>query len=147
MVEEWLRSNDIRKELETDEFVVMPNHIHGIVFIQQTAPIVGATGGSPGVGTETAPVRATGPAKRSLGSFVGGFKASVSTRINAIRATPGHAVWQRNFYERIVRDEDELNRIRQYVIDNPAAWPDDKHNPAVIARSAPRATSRSPLQR
>ena len=86
----------------------MPNHIHGVLIM--TNHNVGATGRSP---------FPSGPSKRSLGAFVGGFKSAVTTRINQLRGTPGVPVWQRNYYEHIIRDEESLNRIREYIADNP----------------------------
>ena len=62
-------------------------------------------------------------------SFAAGFKAAVTTRINTLRCTPGAPVWQRNFYEHIVRNEKELLEIQQYILDNPAKWELDKENP------------------
>jgi REP element-mobilizing transposase RayT len=116
--QEWLRSTQIRREIQLDPFVVMPNHIHGIVIIGE--PIdVGAHGRAP---LHRAP--------QSLGSFVAGFKSAVIKRINELRGTPGATVWQRNYYERIIRDEEELNRVRQYIADNPARWQQDPENPA-----------------
>lgn len=71
-----------------------------------------------------------GPAKRSVGSFVAGFKSAVTTRINTSRHTPGKPIWQRNYYERIVRDDTEMARLREYIAGNPAAWAEDAENPA-----------------
>jgi REP element-mobilizing transposase RayT len=56
-----------------------------------------------------------------------------SKQINALRDTPGVPVWQRNYYERIVRNEAEMNPIRQYILDNPSNWHEDPENPAVVA--------------
>ena len=53
---------------------------------------------------------------------MGGFKSAATTRINQLRGTPRAAVWQRNYYERVIRDEEELARLRQYIEDNPAQW-------------------------
>ena len=58
-----------------------------------------------------------------------GFKSAVTTNINLFRGTPGAKLWQRNYYDRIIRDEDELNRIREYIIYNPLKWHEDKDNP------------------
>lgn len=128
--EEWLQSAIIRKEIELDTFVVMPNHFHGIVCITNAA--VGATGRSPlpsqAPTSSQVPVIA-GPAPKSLGALIAGFKSSVTKRINMLRDTPGMPVWQRNYYERIVRDDKELNAIRQYIRDNPMKWHLDKDNP------------------
>ena len=65
---------------------------------------------------------------RSIASVVAGFKSAVTKRINEIRGTPGLPVWQRNYYEHIIRTEEELNRIRQYIIDNPVHWEEDEEN-------------------
>jgi len=62
---------------------------------------------------------------RNVGAMVRGFKSAVSRRINEVRNTPGASVWQRNYYEHIIRDDYDLNRIREYIIDNPANWSSD----------------------
>jgi putative transposase len=59
-----------------------------------------------------------------LPEIVRAFKTFSARRINAIRQTPGIAVWQRNYYEHIIRNEADLNRIRQYIANNPARWAD-----------------------
>jgi REP element-mobilizing transposase RayT len=61
--------------------------------------------------------------------LVAGFKSAATRRINEIRGTLGVPVWQRNYYERIIRSDEELNRIRQYIVDNPAHWEHDRENP------------------
>ena len=133
--EEWFRSAEIRAEIELfpDEFVVMPNHIHGIVWIVETddggAHGHGATGH---VGAHGRSPRPRGPAPRSLGSFVAGFKSAVTKRINAHRGTPGARVWQRNYYEHIIRTQRALNAIRRYILYNPWRWYLDRHNPDAI---------------
>jgi len=128
---EWLRSAQVRPEIGLDEFVVMPNHIHGIVIIRG-AVLVGAHGRAP-----LHPYRSP----RSLGSFVAGFKSAATKRINALRRMPGVPVWQRNYYERVVRNEEELNRIRQYILENPLRWAEDPENPNVGAASHARPRS------
>ena len=65
----------------------------------------------------------------SLGTIIGSFKSGVTRHINELRGMPGAKVWQRNYYERIIRNEDELNRIREYISNNPANWDTDEHNP------------------
>ena len=141
--EEWFRSAEIRAEIELfpDEFVVMPNHIHGIVWIVETDD-GGAHGdeahdpaGAHGpVGATGHHVGAHGRAPlhrppRSLGSFVAGFKSAVTKRVNAHRGTPGARVWQRNYYEHIIRHERALNAIRRYILYNPWRWHLDRYNP------------------
>lgn len=69
----------------------------------------------------------------SLGAIVRAFKSAVTQRINAARGTPGAPVWQRNYYERIVRDETALANIRAYILANPLRWTGDRENPATAA--------------
>jgi hypothetical protein len=97
-----------------------------------------------------APLRAV---KRSLGCrFVGGFKIGCDhAAINRLRGTPGLPIWQRNYYEHVIRDEESLNRIRQYIADNPIRWNLIQRilTPKHLIREClteKRATSRSPLR-
>ena len=65
----------------------------------------------------------------SLGAIVRSFKSAASKRINEIRNDPGSPVWQRTYYERIIRNDHELERIREYIVNNPLQWTDDSDNP------------------
>jgi putative transposase len=117
--EEWLRSAGIRKEVELDEFVIMPNHVHGIIWILPIDPSpsnVGAHG--------RAPLRKP----KSLSSFTAGFKSVCTKRINELRQMPNISVWQRNYHERVIRNDKELNNIRQYIQLNPQHWETDEEN-------------------
>jgi putative transposase len=67
-----------------------------------------------------------------LGAIIGNFKSVTARRINRLCHTPGTPVWQRNYYEHIVRDERTLNAIRQYIADNPARWAWDTYNPSAV---------------
>jgi REP element-mobilizing transposase RayT len=130
--EEWGRSADIRAEITLDAFVVMPNHVHGIVWIRR-APTVGAQG--------LAPLRNDARVRfavqsMSLSSMIRGFKSASKLRVNALRRMPRVAVWQRNYFERVLRNDRELDRAREYILDNPRRWAEDKHNPAVLAKPA-----------
>ncbi len=115
-----------------DEFVIMPNHVHGIISIVDAAIVdnVGATHASPLKSASSLPPR--GPKQKSIGAIVGSFKSAVTKRINEYRNTPGAPVWQRNYYEHIIRNEESLNRIRQYIADNPARWTFDRENTAAL---------------
>lgn len=66
----------------------------------------------------------------SLAAIVRTFKAATAKRINNIRLTPGAPVWQRNYYERVIRDDRELKHAREYILDNPNRWAEDRYNPA-----------------
>jgi putative transposase len=132
--EEWFRSSEIRKEIEMDEFVVMPNHIHGILVIKtrrgMALPCPQNETDVPLMGTAApCPYNRCGrPRSGSLGAIIGQFKSAASKRINTMRQTPGFSLWQRNYYERIIRNENELLAIRQYIRDNPFNWDHDPDN-------------------
>jgi REP element-mobilizing transposase RayT len=137
---EWQRTAELRAEVELDEFVLMPNHFHAIVLIN-----VGARGGAPS--NSNAPdsvnknifteigrtaVRPYNAPSHNLGATINGFKGSVTRRINAYRDERqlSHvSVWQRNYYESVIRDENELNAIRQYIIENSLNWASDGYAP------------------
>jgi putative transposase len=117
---EWLNTAKIRPYVSLDAFIVMPNHFHAIFFIQHRAGAthrVAPTGAKPGGGPEPA----------SVGAIVGQFKSRVTKEINAWHSFG--SLWQRNYYEHVIRDEEDLNRIRQYIQDNPRRWLDDENNP------------------
>ena len=61
--------------------------------------------------------------------MIAGVKSAITRRVNELRGTPGAPVWQRNFYEHIIRNERELGNIRWYILDNPAKWAEDPENP------------------
>ena len=117
--------------IETDEFVAMPNHIHGIIII------VGATPrGCPSIGQPrgVAPTDTAGNTETlSLGDMVHRFKTMTTKRYadgvkqNGWSPFPGR-LWQRNYWEHIVRNEMELNRIREYIHTNPTQWESDRLN-------------------
>ena len=68
---------------------------------------------------------------KPIGRLVGAFKTVSTKRINYLRDTPGVKIGQRNYYEHIIRNDDELNRIREYIVNNPAQWEMDQENPNV----------------
>jgi REP element-mobilizing transposase RayT len=115
--ENWIWLSHQYKYVHLDEWSVMPNHLHGIIVINDDG-----RGGS-----RTAPTNII--KRKSLGRLIGAFKTVSTKQINLIRNTPGEPVWQRNYYERIIRNEDELNHIREYIINNPSQWAEDENNP------------------
>jgi putative transposase len=129
--EEWLGTAFVRREIDLDEFFVVPNPVHGMVVIRDDA--VGATGRSP-LQAHSMPRSRLAP--RSLGSFVAGFKARSTKRINQHRISPGVPVWQRNYHEHVVRDEEYLCRIQRYIANHPLAWETDDENPDCVRRSS-----------
>lgn len=124
--EEWWRSGKIRREITLGTFIIMPNHLHGIVQIahpegRDIAPT--PIGGGSERRTPCAP---TLRPPRSLGSFIAGFKSATTKRINDERGTSGARVWQRNYYDHVVRGDDDLARIEHYMATNPERWSLDR---------------------
>jgi putative transposase len=70
-----------------------------------------------------------GPESKSVGAIVGGFKSACTSRVNRLRGTSGIPLWQRNFFERVIRNEDELLAVRRYIENNPVEWAEDEENP------------------
>ena len=117
---EWLRTADVRNEIELDAFTVMPNHLHGIILILQSENLER----SPpleGVGRRQSPTLESG----SLGAIVGQFKSTVTRRARVQNLISNSPLWQRNFYEHVIRNEESLNDIRKYIAFNPARWQED----------------------
>ena len=116
---EWRQTAMLRPYVTLDVYMVMPNHFHAIFFLsqdratQRVAP------------TEEKP--ATGAKSASVGAIVGQFKSQVTKRINALWGLAIEPIWQRNYYEHIIRDEDDLNRIREYIEYNPFLCLEDEY--------------------
>ena len=164
--EEWFRTAQIRKEIQLfdDEFIVMPNHGHGIIRIIETA---GADGVRPEDGVHQINQDAHGDDQdardkdqdargenqdapgenqdargaslrrvpRSLGSVMAGFKASVTSR--AKRELNIAGIWQRNYYDQIIRNDRELENIQRYIRNNPLNWQQDRDNLQNIRKLPP----------
>ena len=118
---EWLKTAELRKNIVLDEYVIMPNHFHGVILIMDD-----------GRGTaHRAPTleRFSGPVANSLPTIVRSFKSAVTNRINKIHGTPGALIWQRNYWEHVIRNKNKLFKIRQYIQNNPLKWHLDRENP------------------
>ncbi len=122
-VAEWLVSERLRAGVELDWFVVMPNHLHAIVWITGRA-----AASLPGDPHAVAPDGARGPAPASLGALVANFKAAVTREARRHLALVGEPVWQRGYYDRVLRDEAELLAAREYIAANPSRWAEDRDN-------------------
>ena len=106
--------------VKLDTFVIMPNHIHGIIIIVNDDH----GGGDVGAGFKPAPTKTktNTPKRHGLSEIIRALKTFSARRINEMRNSPGISVWQRNFYEHIIRNEHALNQIRKYIEANPANW-------------------------
>jgi REP element-mobilizing transposase RayT len=149
---QWSTLNERFPHIQLDEFQIMPNHMHGIVHIvgatlavarnnqdavarnNQDAVADDGRGNDKGAGASPAPTAA-----KTIGDIVGAYKSLVANECLTIHKQkfvgsdfiPAmEKIWQRNYYEHIIRNETSYHRIRKYIIDNPARWQDDKFNPA-----------------
>ena len=116
----WRRIPEHFAHVELDPMVVMPNHVHGIIILNE-----------PRRGGVTSPLRRTPP---TLGQVVAYFKYQSTKAINAKRGTPGEKFWQRSYYDHIIRDNADLFRIRKYISSNPLRWSVDEQNPRNLGR-------------
>lgn len=134
--DEWSQTGQIRENVKVDLFVVMPNHFHGIAIIKDTeeSRLV-----SPDHLKKDDARRATqrlAPTQErqsrlitgSISAIIGQFKSTVTKRVRNELKLESHFIWQRGFYEHVIRNENELNRVRQYILDNPIKWSLDREN-------------------
>lgn len=134
VIECWLRIPANFNNTRLDEFVLVPNHLHGIIIIDETYGKGEAFAETiPGMGdtksANASPQQPKGTQPGSLGAIIQNFK-SVSTRmVNKRYFESGNKLWQRNYHERIIRNDRELNAIRQYIRDNLIFWESDNENP------------------
>jgi len=130
VAQEWHRTVLVRPYVHLDTFAVMPDHVHGVLWIANADLCRGAMHGALSTtpsykgAMHGAPTlrRAGPPIPGSVSTIVAMFKAAVTRRVNAVIGTPGAPFWQRGFYEHVVRGDADLTRIRRYVAENPARW-------------------------
>jgi REP element-mobilizing transposase RayT len=96
---EWKRLSIRFPGMYTDDFVVMPDHIHGIIALESVIE-----------------------KSRRLGTIIGAYKSTVTRLINGLHHTPGAPVWQRNYFEHIISNEKDFNKIQTYIEENPSKW-------------------------
>jgi putative transposase len=117
--EEWLHTAELRSNVEIDYYVIMPNHFHSTLIInsRDKARLV-PTNEKREFGRTVA---------NSLSTIVGSFKSAVTKRINELRNSSREPVWQKNYYEHIIRNENDLNNIQKYIETNPLKWEIDEY--------------------
>ena len=143
---EWYRTPEIRPDMNItlDQFVIMPNHIHGIIVIGDNQYNSASVVETPCIvetqciaslrpASENEPYKNDfGPQRKILSSIIRGFKSAVTKKSR--EKFPGFA-WQSRFHDHIIRNEKSLNRIRQYIIKNPELWHRDRNNPNLTHRN------------
>ena len=130
---EWLKTPELRPKTELDAFVVMPNHFHAILLIDDSRRGVSHTPNDqshtpkhqPNTPTQYGPTSAKQKfhsPSQTIGAIIRGFKSAVTAQINGHYSTSGIHVWQRNYYEHVIRNEKGLKTIREYIVANPLQW-------------------------
>ena len=117
---DWLRTAQIRPNIELGAFVVMPNHVH-VIFTIKYRDLMRAWNDHPAL-----QIPASKP--NSISSVIRGFKSTATRRVNQSRQSPGEPVWQRNYYEHIIRDDNEMQSKTDYIEGNPSRWTEDEEN-------------------
>jgi putative transposase len=135
----WFRLQNHFTFVVLDSFVTMPNHIHGILHIEGRGEASGVKMSTANLAhiPDASPLGAPrGTVKGSLGAIIQNFKSVSTRKVNQIHGTLGEIIWQRNYYDHIIRTEHALLTIRQYIQDNPARWEFDRYNPDRIESDA-----------
>ncbi len=123
------------EHVDLDYYIIMPNHLHGILIIDDDRR--GTACRAP-TDDQTTYERFGKPQKGSIPTVIRSFKSAVTKQINQLRNTPGLPVWQSNYFDRVIRDEDELTRIREYILYNLLKRQLDKENPEISEKNRQR---------
>ena len=105
--------------IDLDEFIVMPNHILGIIWIKERIDTIDNVRSQHAATLQKKPRR---PAPGSLGAIVRSYKSAATKQINLLRSSPGAAFWHRSFYDHVIRDDVDLFQHRKYIQENPLKW-------------------------
>lgn len=124
---EWLKTKEIRKNVDLDHYVIMPNHIHGIIIMECRGELNSPQCEKKGRMQYAPTEKKFKSPSQTLGSIIRGFKSSVTKQINEMQNVLSLKIWQRNYYEHIVRNDNDLHRIRTYIQDNPLKWELDEY--------------------
>jgi len=132
----WQRIPQHFPTVGLDQWIVMPNHLHGILIISDVGvsdDAVGARHASPLPAGHAPPLQSVQldrptPRNLTVATIIGSFKSAATKHVNAARRSPGAPVWQRNYYEHIIRTPAEFEKTRKYIYDNPMLWDDDPEN-------------------
>jgi putative transposase len=118
--------------MDLDAFVVMPNHLHGIIWLcddtarRDKAFVSACRMGVQGLGTNASSLQPHGTQPKSIGAIIQNFKSISTRKINRMTSNVGRTIWQLNYYEHIIRNAESLQRIRQYIHQNPLSWQQDQ---------------------
>jgi len=129
--QQWEKLPKRFPNIELGAYIIMPNHMHGIIFITDDRGTAENLNVLDGESSRRAPTqeRFQKPVKGSIPTIIRSYKSSVSYRINLIRGSDGVPVWQRNYYEHVIRNDRDLQNKTDYINANPLLWAEDEENP------------------
>jgi putative transposase len=122
----WVQIPSHFPYVEIDEYVIMPNHVHGIIIITDG----GRRGTACRAPTNDSIERFSKPIAGSIPTIIRSYKSAVTRTINEVNRVSGVSIWQRNYYEHVIHNDNDLYDIRKYIRDNPLSWTNDEYNPA-----------------
>jgi REP element-mobilizing transposase RayT len=126
---EWCRLGERFDKIVVDEWIVMPNHLHGILLIVNDMNLDKESDHPNVQSGQRSSSKEDTLLPGSMGAIVGAYKSTTTRLINGLKCCPGAKIWQRNYYEHIIRNEGEWEAIRKYIRNNPAEWELDRENP------------------
>ena len=130
--QQWLQLPARFACLQLGAFVIMPNHVHGILVLQDGRGTATNHNDLDEGSSRRAPTEEFGkPLPHSIPTIVRSYKSAVAYRIHLVRGAAKTVVWQRNYYEHIIRDEKDWDRIHTYIESNPFTWAEDEENPDI----------------
>jgi REP element-mobilizing transposase RayT len=115
----WEETPSRYPDIALDEFVIMPNHLHAIVLIDLVRLVEGAASSAP---------------TTNLGRLIRAFKSVSAIAVNRLLGRRGRPLWQRNYYDSVIRNTGEIEKIRQYIGENRFHWHEDRYNPSFAKR-------------
>ena len=125
VADEWKKTEQIRPNVTIDQWIIMPNHLHGIVVIHEPAIVETHCDASlPPPNKQNK----FGPQRNNLASIIRGFKSTSTRRIH-MAGCPEFA-WQPRYYDHIIRNEKSFNKIREYIANNVLQWEFDRNHPS-----------------
>ena len=129
--QQWEKLPKRFPNIELGAYMIMPNHMHGIIEIINGRGTAGNLNNIDGESSRRAPTHEQfqKPVTGSIPTIIRSYKSAVSYRINLMRRTDSVPVWQRNYYEHIIRDEKDLQNKTDYIDANPLLWEEDDKNP------------------
>jgi REP element-mobilizing transposase RayT len=128
----WLEIPNRFPFVVLDEYVIMPNHVHALLAFTDIEPDVNRSCSAVAAGSVPPDSSwRTGPAKVTLGRVLRAYKSLSAIQANRLLGRTSQPFWQRDYYDRIVRDDEELQAIRAYIRRNPSLWGDDPANPGI----------------